>query len=44
MKPALFILGLVIVALLTVKGLSWSGQMEGPLFRGVFQGQLMVGF
>lgn len=44
MKAALLIVGLVVVALLVTRSFNYSGMVETPIFRGVFQGQLAVGF
>lgn len=44
MKPALFILGLVLIALLTVRGAQWSGALDGPLVQGMFNGQIVWRF
>lgn len=43
MRAALLILGLIIIMMMIVKALSWSGQIETPIFRGVFQAQFAVG-
>lgn len=44
MRTALLIVGLLIVGLLVTRSFSYSGLVETPIFRGVFQGSLAVGF
>jgi hypothetical protein len=44
MKAALLIVGVLILGLLTVRSLNYTAMVESPMFRGVFQGQLAVGF
>jgi hypothetical protein len=44
MKAALLIVGLLIVGLLVTRSLNYTAMVESPVFRGVFQGQLAVGF